>query len=145
MKLLNIMLLIVISLYCSTIFAEVQTTTTIENTAAPSAVIAPPVATAPATTTVTTVTKDSSIPSPADDNIVSAVYTKFSKTAALVGTNLTVTSLNGTVTINGIVTAQVQADAALEAAQSIPGVNDVKSNIKVTTNPEQPSQAAPKY
>lgn len=86
------------------------------------------------TTTVTT-TPDNA-PSPEDEAIISAVYDKFKKAPALIGTSLTVTSTNKVVTISGTVTAQSQADAAIEAAATVVGKSYVRSNIKVTTNPD---------
>jgi osmotically-inducible protein OsmY len=80
-----------------------------------------------------------------DDDIVSAIYTKYAKNAALIGTSLTVGSQNGIVTISGNVTAQSQADAAIQDAKSIAGVKDVRSTINVTTNPKPAPPAAPKY
>lgn len=106
-----------------------QTRTVITNTeASPQPVVN--------TTTVTTTTIPVDVSTPEDDNIVTLVYTKFAKVSALIGTSLTVKSVNGIVTVSGMVTAQSQADAAAEAAKSVPGVKDVRSNIKVTTNPD---------
>jgi osmotically-inducible protein OsmY len=84
-------------------------------------------------TTYTTTT--STTVSSKDDDIVSAVYAKYVKDPALIGTALTVSSQNGIVTIDGTVTAQSQADEASIAAKSIAGVKDVRSSISVTTNP----------
>lgn len=84
--------------------------------------------------------------SPIDDDIVTAVYAKFAKAPALIGTTITASSVNGVVTLNGTVTGQSQADAAVEAAKSVGGVKDVRSSIKVTTNPDLNKAApAPKY
>lgn len=119
--------------FCSVIFAETGTSvsTTIIKTSPPSA--------APAAiekeTSHTTITSTTFPGSPADDAIVSAVYAKYAKDPALIGTSLTVTSQNGIVTVNGTVTAQSQADAASIAAKAVAGVKDVRSNIHVTTNP----------
>ena len=88
------------------------------------------------TVTTTTTTNNPDTPTPMDQDIITAIYQKFSHTQALIGTALTVTSLNGMVMINGTVTAQSQADAALEAAKAIANVKDVKTNIQVITNPE---------
>jgi hypothetical protein len=96
----------------------------------------------PASTTIVIAPK-----SPVDDEIVTAVYAKFAKTPALIGTEITANSVNGIVTLNGTVTAQSQADAAVEAAQSIGGVKGVRSTINVTTNPDlnKPAPLTPKY
>lgn len=94
------------------------------------------------TYTTTTSTTSSSV----DDDIVSAVYTKYAKDPALIGTTLTVSSQNGIVTVSGTVTAQSQADEASIAAKSVNGVKDVRSNIKVTTNPNPyKSPSRPNY
>lgn len=77
-------------------------------------------------------------PSEADQKIIAAIYEKFGKSAALVGTQLTVKSENGFVTISGRVTAQSQADDAVTQAKTIIGVKDVKSEIIVTTKPTGP-------
>src|ERR1700687_2834766 len=55
-------------------------------------------------TTTTSMTSNS-----IDDDIVSAVYAKYNKEPALIGTTLTVSSQNGIVTVSGTVTAQSQA------------------------------------
>lgn len=130
---------------CCVVFAGIATTTTITNT--PASTVNQSGAVRSPTTTITTVTTDTSMPTAEDDNIVPAVYAKFSKTPALIGTNLKVTSLHNVVTINGVVTAQAQADAAVEAAKSVEGVESVRSNISVTTNPDLNKQgpAVPKY
>jgi len=146
MKALIMMTFAGILLYYSFSFADTQTTTSITNTPASNVINNNGAETSQSSTIITTVTKDTSTPTPADDKIVSAVYAKFSKTSALIGTNLTVTSLNGIVTIEGIVTSQSQADAAVEAAKSIKGVDDVRSNITVTTNPDlNKGHPAPRY
>lgn len=91
--------------------------------------------------TTTTTSKTSKI----DDDIVSAIYSKYAKESALIGTSLIVSSKDGIVTISGTVTAQSQADQAVIAAKTINGVKDVRSNINVTTNPKITSPAAPLY
>lgn len=97
----------------------------------------------PSMNTTVTVTASSTAE---DDNIVSAIYAKYAKESALIGTNLTVTSANGIVTINGSVTAQSQADQAVIVAKKIGGVKDVRSLINVTTKPVTNKQApAPNY
>jgi BON domain len=97
----------------------------------------PPASQPNASTTITTTTTTipSNIPSPADEAVISAVYDKFSKAPALIGTSLTVTSQNKVVTISGTVTAQSQADAAIDAAAAVVGKENVRPDIKVTTNP----------
>lgn len=80
--------------------------------------------------TSTSTTKNVNI----DDEIKGAIYSKYAKDAALIGTSLTVDSKDGSVTISGTVTAQSQADEAVIAAKSIKGVQSVRSDITVTTN-----------
>lgn len=116
-------------IYTSTSLADMQTQTTVTTT--------PPIikGTQPSTTITTTATSDAT-PSTADERIMNMVYDKFHKTPALIGTSLTVTSSKGIVTVSGTVTGQSQADAAVEAAKSIAGVEGVRSEITVTTNPD---------
>lgn len=83
--------------------------------------------------------------SPLDDNIVSAIYAKYAKDSALIGTNINANSENGIVTLTGTVTAQSQADAAVIAAKSVKGVKDVRSNINVITNPKPTPKPIPNY
>ena len=82
-----------------------------------------------------------------DDDIVSAVYAKYAKDPALIGTTLTVSSQNGIVIIGGTVTAQSQADEASIAAKSVNSVKDVRSSINVITNPSfnKPTKTTPNY
>lgn len=82
-----------------------------------------------------------------DDKIVSLIYDRYGKDPALIYTNLTVTSENGVVTISGTVTAQSQADEAVIAAKKVPGVNDVRSDINVLSNPNanRPLTIPPHY
>jgi osmotically-inducible protein OsmY len=89
------------------------------------------------TTTTTTTTIDT------DAGIVSAIYTKYAKDSALIGTDITVTSQNSFVVLEGNVTMQSQADEAVQAAKSVPGVKDVKSNISIKTNPKEPPKPNP--
>jgi osmotically-inducible protein OsmY len=130
--------IILLSCLCTCVFAQTETrsSTVTSTTGAP----ANPANNNGESTTYTTTTTTSTTVNP-DDSIVSAVYDKFHKNPALIGTSLTVTSLNGIVTINGTVTAQAQADAAIADAKTIVGVNSVRSNIKVTTNPDLTSPA----
>jgi len=132
----NITLTILIAfliLICSDIFADagIITSTSVSNTSTSGSATnnnGNSTSTTYTTTTSTTTTSN-------DDNIVSAVYAKYAKDPALIGTTLTVSSQNGIVSINGTVTAQSQADEASIAAKSVEGVKDVISTINVTTNP----------
>lgn len=78
-----------------------------------------------------------------DAKIVTAIYDKYAKDAALIGTALTVTCKNGVVTIDGTVTAQSQADQAVLSAKAVQGVRDVISAIQVTTNKTTTNQPKP--
>ncbi len=109
-----------------TVPAGTQTTT----------VITTPAATQPLNTTVTTTTVPIGVSTAEDDRIVVDIYRTYSSVSALIGTSLNAKSVNGIVTISGTVTSQSQADAAISAAKTVPGVKDVLSNISVTTNPD---------
>lgn len=91
-------------------------------------------------TSVTTTT--TTIDTKQDEAIVAAIFAKYAKDPALIGTTLNVTSKGGIVTLTGKVTAQSQEDQAILSAKSVPGVQDVRSQIDVTTNRTVP--AAPK-
>lgn len=105
----------------------VKQTTVITNTSNPSE-------SSKTTITTTSIPVEMGI-SEEDGHIITAVYNKFAKVSALFGTSLTVSCENGVVTISGTVISQSQADAAIEAAKSVPFVRSVRSNINVTTNP----------
>lgn len=82
--------------------------------------------------------------SDADANIISGIYTRFSRDSALTGTSLNVTSDNGVVTITGNVTQQSQADEAVLVVKAMPGVQTVISKINVLTNPNASVPIQPK-
>lgn len=64
--------------------------------------------------------------------VVSDVQSKISQDPTFAGTNIAVTSQPGVIIVlNGSVDTQAQLDAALNAARSVPGVVDVRSNITV--------------
>jgi len=134
-------------LFSSIIFADEQTSTssTITNTStSPANATNNNKDTATQSTTYTTT--NSSTSNSRDDDIVSAIYAKYAKEPALLGTALTVSCQNGVVSISGTVTAQSQADEASIAAKSVSGVKDVKSSISVTTNPGPNKQTlSPNY
>lgn len=132
MKIKQLLMMVGLSSFMSYAVAEEVTTVT-------KTVVAPPVVeqqngvnstTTQSTTQVTTVKQVN----PTDSAIISNIYDKYKLEAALIGTNLIVTSEEGVVKIEGTVTAQSQADAAVQAARSIIGVKDVVSNIHVLTN-----------
>jgi len=118
--------------FCSIVFAETSTSVSSTVTTTPINNTNNTDKTSLSTTFTTTTTSPTN---PKDDDIVSAVYAKYAKDPALIGTTLTVSSQNGIVTVSGTVTAQSQADEASIAAKSIAGVKDVRSTINVTTNP----------
>jgi len=120
-------ILILSMTYVGLSYADVQIQTTVTT---------PPIVKGNQPLTITTTTTTDATPSATDERIMNMIYDKFHKTAALIGTALTVNSSKGTVTISGTVTSQSQADAAVDAAKSIPGVEGVTSNITVTTNPD---------
>lgn len=133
---LKIVIVFLLSSSSSAIFADAGTSTsyTITNTSTtPGGVtnmnVNKPTQSTTYTTTTSTTTNSS------DDDIITAIYAKYAKDQALIGTKLTVSSQNGIVSISGTVTAQSQADEASIAAKSVPGVKDVRSSINVTTNP----------
>ena len=135
----------ILALTCTIIFAQSETSTSssVTNTSSSGTNSHDNNTTESTTyTTTTTNTKTSK-----DDDIVSAIYSKYAQESALDATSLTVSSQNGIVTVSGTVTAQSQADEAVIAAKSIPGVKDVRSSISVTTNPNanKPGKPAPNY
>ncbi|MFZ2316014.1 MAG: BON domain-containing protein [Gammaproteobacteria bacterium] len=133
MKTKHLLMMIAFSSFTSYAIADEMTTVT-------KTVVAPPVVqlqqdgvnstTTQSTTQVTTVKQVS----PADAAIIANIYNRYKIEAALIGTNLVVTSEDGIVKVEGTVTAQSQADAAMQAAKSISGVREVVSNIHVLTN-----------
>lgn len=95
--------------------------------------------------TSTTTTTNTNMPnqqltsnSSVDAGLISGVQGKIAQDNLLKDFNISVSSTEGVVTLNGTVNSQAQADAALNAARSVEGVSDVKSNIIVKT-PETPS------
>lgn len=83
-----------------------------------------------------------------DASIISDLQGKLSQDKALVGTSITITSDGGVVSLTGNVDTQAQADAAILEAKSVPGVKDVKSDIRVkqgiSVNTIGPATPAPK-
>lgn len=124
--------IVFLTLFSSVIFAEAGTSTssTVTNTST-----TPTNGNGKTTESTTYSTTTSSTSNSSDDDIVSAIYSKYAKESALTGTTLTVSSQNGVVTISGTVTAQAQADEASIAAKSVAGVKEVKSSVNVITNP----------
>jgi hyperosmotically inducible periplasmic protein len=79
----------------------------------------------PADTTVSSPMSDS------DTALVTNVQNKISQNEVLKQYNFVIESREGVITLNGTVDTQNQADAAVDAAKSVDGVKDVKSNIIV--------------
>lgn len=141
MKNLFISICATLSLLLSTaLFAEETISTTVTKSTKETPVAAPAGAQGTTTTTTTTTTVVTN-----DTGIVSAIYTNYAKSAALIGTNLSVNSQDGIVTVSGTVTGQAQADEALNIARSIAGVKEVRSSISVVTNPATNNTMAPRY
>lgn len=139
-------LILPLLLFSWTAIAETTVSTTVTQTGTPTTTATPVIVTPPTTTNATTTTTTTTQVVDTDTPIVSGIYSLFAKSAALIGTNLTVASKDGMVTITGSVTAQAQADEALRLAQTVPGVKDVQSNITVTTNPvAPPTPVIPNY
>jgi cytoskeletal protein RodZ len=112
--------------------AETTTSTTVTSSSNPNP-------TSTDNTVIKTTTTTTDTPPPANDGdqkIVADITTRFANEPALTGTSLTVTCVNGFVTISGNVTAQSQEDQAILVAKSIPNVKGVTSNIDVKTNPK---------
>lgn len=116
-------------LFSNLIYAE-DTTTIVTNV--PNNNAAPP---ATKVTTKISTTSGPKTMSDADQLIVSTIYAKYSKSAALIGTGINVLSQDGIVSLTGNVTAQSQADEAASLAKSTLGVKDVRSSIVVLTHP----------
>lgn len=76
----------------------------------------------------------STIAAPTDDSLTTEVKTKMDQDATLKGLNITVSTQDGVVTLNGNVKTQVEANSAIAAAKSVPGVKDVKSNMSVNND-----------
>jgi len=125
--LLSIMLFIPI---CSQSETTTSTTVTSSSNPSPTSTGNTIINTTTTTTNATPATND------ADVKIVADITTRFAKEPALTGTSLSVTCVNGFVTISGNVTAQSQEDQAVIVAKSIPNVKGVTSNIDVKTNPK---------
>lgn len=135
MNKINIIAILFILFFSSFIFADEVTTTsssvTTETTNSSSTSGTPEDATTTTVTTTKTVVKDEDI------KIIATIKDKFAKSGALTGTELTIVSTDGIVTISGTVTTQSQADEAVRLAKETAGVNNVISDItvKTKTNP----------
>lgn len=67
----------------------------------------------------------------ADSSLDAAVQAKIAQTTSLANRTIGVSSRNGAVVLSGNVDTTVEETEAITAAKSVPGVTDVKSNIKV--------------
>lgn len=130
--------------------AVITTTTTAvppATTQPVAAVVSPAVTTtspAGTTTTITIKTAPTTM-SDSDQKIVNGIYKEYAKSSALIGTQLNVVSENGMVTIDGQVTQQAQLDEAMSLAKKVVGVKDVKSNVIVTTVPQNTVTPQPSH
>jgi osmotically-inducible protein OsmY len=70
-------------------------------------------------------------PAPADIAIVKNIQGNIAKDNTLKGFNITPSSQQGIVTLDGTVDTQAQADAAVNDIKKVSGIKSVKSNIIV--------------
>ena len=66
--------------------------------------------------------------------ITAAVKMKFANDETVKARNIDVDTSNGIVTLNGTVSSQAEADRAIELAQTVDGVKNVRSNLIVQRN-----------
>ena len=66
-----------------------------------------------------------------DANISSAIMLKFASDDLISTSRINVDTTNGSVTLNGTVSAQLKADRAMELGRSVEGVKRVRSNLIV--------------
>lgn len=69
-----------------------------------------------------------------DADITSALQKKIAEDTSLSGTVIKISTHNAVVTLDGTVITQAQADTAIQLAKLIPGVQNVQSNLVVTSN-----------
>ena len=81
--------------------------------------------------TNTPTTHSSTNPIVNDSNLISSINDKISHDNTLAGTNITVSSQQGFVILDGAADSQAQIDTAIADAKTISGVKDVKSVIKI--------------
>lgn len=136
-RIVPLAILIYFALLCAHPYAQEGTTTT-------TTVIQSPVngSYTDKETSITTKTTTTTVHN-LDAEIVSNIYAKYAQDSALIGTDLTVSSQQGIIILEGNVTMQSQADEAIKVAKSIPGVSDVRSNIVIKTNPKEPPKPNP--
>jgi hyperosmotically inducible periplasmic protein len=69
-----------------------------------------------------------------DGSITAAVKMRFANDEIVSAGNIDVDTSNGIVTLNGTVGTQAEADRAIELAQTVSGVKNVRSNLIVQRN-----------
>lgn len=112
--------------FSSVLLADEVTTTTVSKT------IETPTAN-PETSVQTTITTTQTVVKDEDQKIMATISDKIAKNIALTGTQVTVASKDGVVTLSGAVTMQSQADEAYRLAKETPGVTAVSTEIQVKT------------
>ena len=69
-----------------------------------------------------------------DGSITAAVKMRFANDETVSASKIDVDTNNGVVTLNGTVASQAEADRAVELAQTVSGVKNVRSNLIVQKN-----------
>jgi hyperosmotically inducible periplasmic protein len=64
-----------------------------------------------------------------DGSITAAIKMKFANDEVVSASNIDVDTSNGVVTLNGTVDSQTEANRAVELAQAVSGVKNVRSNL----------------
>lgn len=64
-----------------------------------------------------------------DGSITAAIKMKFANDEVVSASNIDIDTSNGVVTLNGTVASQVEANRAVELAQAVSGVKNVRSNL----------------
>lgn len=66
-----------------------------------------------------------------DAGITSAIKTKFANDDLVSGSNISVDTAQGIVTLNGTVASQAELDRAIQLGRSVTGVNIVRSRLTI--------------
>jgi len=69
-----------------------------------------------------------------DGSITAAIKMKFANDELVSASNIDVDTSNGLVTLNGTVATQAEANRAIELAQTVNGVKNVRSNLIIQKN-----------
>ncbi len=69
-----------------------------------------------------------------DGSITAAVKMKFANDELVSANNIDVDTSNGVVTLNGTVSSQAEAQRAVDLAQTVSGVKNVRSNLIIQRN-----------